>query len=161
MVKVKQSHYRPGQAQRVLRKLRFPDFVTTAQDGGRYAPAAFTPRKCSWYSFLLEAESTPGPQCDRKYFMSMKNPLTPAGIEPATFRFVTQHLNHCATGVPRFWYDVSEYRVSCVPGTGARAFFSPHWSTNSKKRAVLHARLTCSNPLPVDRCISLSWTACS
>ena len=34
-VKVKQFHYRPRQAQRVLRKLRFPDFVTTAQDGGR------------------------------------------------------------------------------------------------------------------------------
>ena len=32
--------------------------------------------------------------------MSMKNPLTPAGIEPATFRFVAQHLNHCATEVP-------------------------------------------------------------
>ena len=30
----------------------------------------------------------------------MKNPLTPAGIEPATFRFVTQYLNHCATAVP-------------------------------------------------------------
>ena len=30
----------------------------------------------------------------------MKNPLTPAGIEPATFRIVTQHLNHCATAVP-------------------------------------------------------------
>ena len=46
------------------RKLRFPDFVTTAQNGGRlspYAPAAFTPKKYSWYSFLLEAESTPGP----------------------------------------------------------------------------------------------------
>ena len=26
-----------------------------------YAPAAFTPKKCSWYSFPLEAESTPGP----------------------------------------------------------------------------------------------------
>ena len=25
--------------------------------------------------------------------MSMKNPLTPAGIEPATFRFVAHHLN--------------------------------------------------------------------
>ena len=32
--------------------------------------------------------------------MSIKNPLIPAGIEPATFRFVAQHLNHCATAVP-------------------------------------------------------------
>ena len=32
--------------------------------------------------------------------MSMKNPLTPAGIEPATFRLVAQYLNHCATAVP-------------------------------------------------------------
>ena len=30
----------------------------------------------------------------------MKNQLTPAGIEPATFRFVAQHLNHCAAAVP-------------------------------------------------------------
>ena len=81
------------------RKLGFPHFVTTAQP---YAPAAFTPRKCSWYSFLLEAESTPGRE--------WKNPLTPAGIEPATFRFVAQHLNHCATAVlfpgkrPRNYY---------------------------------------------------------
>ena len=44
------------------RKLRFSDFMTTAQDGGKpYAPAAFTPRKYSWYSFLLEVESTSGP----------------------------------------------------------------------------------------------------
>ena len=26
--------------------------------------------------------------------------MTPAGIEPATFRFVAQHLSHCATAVP-------------------------------------------------------------
>jgi len=31
----------------------------------------------------------------------MKNPLTPSGIEPAAFLFVSQHLNHCATAVPR------------------------------------------------------------
>ena len=47
------------------RMSRFPDFMTTEQDGGKichsYAPAAFTPKKYSWYSFLLEAESTPGP----------------------------------------------------------------------------------------------------
>ena len=30
----------------------------------------------------------------------MKNPLTPAGIEPATFRIVAQHFNHRATAVP-------------------------------------------------------------
>ena len=35
----------------------------------------------------------------------MKDPLTPAGIEPATFRFVAQHLNHCATGVPKIIID--------------------------------------------------------
>jgi len=32
----------------------------------------------------------------------MKVPLTLAGIEPATFRFIAQHLNHCATAVPLF-----------------------------------------------------------
>ena len=25
--------------------------------------------------------------------------MKPAGIEPATFRFVAQHINHCATAV--------------------------------------------------------------
>ena len=60
----------PGVAQRVPRKLRFPDFMTTAQDGGRLSPAAFTPRKYSWYSFLLEAQSTPGRAIGR--IMSLK-----------------------------------------------------------------------------------------
>jgi hypothetical protein len=46
-------------AKRVPEKLRFLDYVTKAQDGGKLA--AFTPRKCSWYSFLLEADSNPGP----------------------------------------------------------------------------------------------------
>jgi len=37
-----------------------------------HAPAAFTPRKCSWYSFLLEAESTPGPEYKRKDYVNEK-----------------------------------------------------------------------------------------
>jgi len=30
----------------------------------------------------------------------MKSPLIPPGIEPATFRFVAQHMCHCGTAVP-------------------------------------------------------------
>ena len=37
------------------------------------------------------------------FYVNEKLPMTPAGIEPATFRFVAQHLNHCAT-VP--WYCI-------------------------------------------------------
>jgi hypothetical protein len=47
------------------RKLRFPDLLTKAQDGGKVVSLThrphLPPRKYSWYSFLLEAESTPGP----------------------------------------------------------------------------------------------------
>jgi len=46
------------------RKLRLPDLVTTAQDGGRLSAlrtGRLYPRKYSLYSFMLEAESTPGP----------------------------------------------------------------------------------------------------
>jgi len=47
------------------RILGFPDFMKTAQDVGkvvslRHRPP-YPPRKYTWYSFLLEAESTPGP----------------------------------------------------------------------------------------------------
>jgi hypothetical protein len=33
-----------------------------------------------------------------------KIPMTPSGIEPVTFWFVAQHLNHCATAVPQVEY---------------------------------------------------------
>jgi hypothetical protein len=33
--------------------------------------------------------------------MSIKNYMTPSGIEPATFRFVAQYFDHSGTAVPR------------------------------------------------------------
>ena len=51
----------------------------------------------------------------------MKNSLTPAGIEPATFRFVAQHLNHCATAVPNTRVSQS-YTVPSFPGTATGHF---------------------------------------
>ena len=47
------------------RKLRFPDFMTTAQDGGKVVILThrppLPPSKYTRYSFLLGAESTPEP----------------------------------------------------------------------------------------------------
>ena len=39
--------------------------------------------------------------------MRTKNPLTPAGIEPATYRLVAQRLNHCATVVTRIQEELN------------------------------------------------------
>jgi hypothetical protein len=58
------------------RRLRLPDFKTIGiwrrQDCQSYAPSAFIHRNYSWYSFLLEAESTPGPECGRKGYINDK-----------------------------------------------------------------------------------------
>jgi hypothetical protein len=60
---------------------------------------AFTPRKCSWYSFSLGSESTPGPWYGRKEYVT-ENPVTPTGIDHGTVRLVAQLLNHYATPGP-------------------------------------------------------------
>jgi hypothetical protein len=37
-----------------------------------------------------------------------KIPMTPSGIEPATFLFVAQYLNHCASAVPPYFNVLSK-----------------------------------------------------
>jgi hypothetical protein len=46
-----------------------------------------------------------------------KNPVTPLGIEPATFRFVAKSLNHYATAKFR---DVASLNVSFHTGFGGK-----------------------------------------
>jgi len=58
------------------RKLRYPDFTTSVQDGGKVVRPthrlSLPPRKYTWYSFLLEAESTPGSWFDQKDYVTEK-----------------------------------------------------------------------------------------
>ena len=51
------------------RRLRITDFKTIGTKSHTHRPPLPT-RKYSWYPFLLEAESTSGPQCGRKDYVN-------------------------------------------------------------------------------------------
>ena len=76
-IKKKPSRNRPGVAQRVpgvLVSQIFMTFGTWRWWGYQpHAPAAFNPRKCSWYSFPPGAESAPGPWYGRKVYVNEKS----------------------------------------------------------------------------------------
>ena len=79
------------------RKLRFPDYMTTAQDGGKVVSLTYRP-PFSLGNAPLVLIYVRG-WVDQKD-CQWKIQITPPWIEPATFRFVAQHLNHCATAAP-------------------------------------------------------------
>jgi hypothetical protein len=79
--------------------------LTTAQDGGKVVSPTYRPHLPQEIFLVLICVRG---WVDRRAivrsegFMSMKFPITPSGIEPATFRFVAHYLNHCATAVPQY-----------------------------------------------------------
>ena len=57
------------------RRLEIPNFKSRHMKVVRLSALCtgrLYPRKYSWYSFLLEAESTPGPYCGRKDYVNEK-----------------------------------------------------------------------------------------
>jgi hypothetical protein len=65
-----------------------------------------------------------------------KNPMTPSGIEPATFQFVAQNLNHCATAVPN---------ILLYYGTTARHICGPSLTETSLCCTYLYKRTGVQN----------------
>ena len=98
--------------------------------------------------------------------------LTPLGIEPATFRFVTQHLNHCATAVPQCVGSIlgksnSIAVPACPPNTPASLSKSMNYNTirsklvgRSKKPQAWEGETKSQECLVTSRGITLT-TSCS
>ena len=86
------------------RNLMFPDFVTTAHDECKVV--SFTHRtplpqgNALGTHFCWRLSQPHGHSAIGRILRQRKIPMTPVGIETATFWFAAQHLNHCATASP-------------------------------------------------------------
>ena len=107
--------------------------MTKAQDGGKFVSLTHRPflppgnvPGIHFYQRLIRPQ---GRSAIGTILCQWKIPKALAGIEPVTFWFVAQHLNHCATAVPEC------YLVVCTKHE------APHYSVFSSLLLTAHSRV--------------------
>ena len=112
----------------------------SAHEGGEVSLThrpTLPPRKCSWYSFSLGTESTPGPWYGRKEYVTEKSSDT-TGIDPGTVRQVALRLNHCATPGPM-------QGCTCLKFCVKHTFYANYYIALSALSVQCHAYVSSPN----------------
>jgi hypothetical protein len=114
--KVKQSHYRPWQVLRVPEGWGSQILRQSAHEGGKVVSpthrSPLTPGNIPGTHFCYTLNQPQGHSAAGR-IVSMKNPVTPSGIELVTFRFVAQCLNHYASTCPVSLHNNKQKRRGC------------------------------------------------
>ena len=105
-VEVKQSHNRPGVAERVPGGLGSQVSRHLTHEGGEVSLTHRPPLTPGMFLVLIFTRGWVYPRAmvRSEGNMSLKNPVTPPGIDPGTVRPVAQRLNHYDTPCPIIWY---------------------------------------------------------
>jgi hypothetical protein len=104
-IKVKESHNRPSVAQRVPGGLGSQISWRSAREGGEVVNFTHRPPLPPVMFLVLICTRgwvNPRAMVRSEGNISLKNPVTPPGIDPRTVQLVAQHLNHYATPGPTF-----------------------------------------------------------
>jgi hypothetical protein len=106
------------------RRLRLPHFKTvgTWRLSALRTGRLYLPRKYSWYSFLLDAESTPGPWCGRKDYVNEKFQWHHRESSPRPTGLWHNASTNCATACPDVMICRILKRHSCLATHGLTSY---------------------------------------
>ena len=83
--------------------------------------------------------------------------MTPAGIKPATFRFVARHLNHCAAAVPAL-YVATEIGLQRAEQGERPEFWLNNCTSNTTRLQPQQCRTVFFKHLHCPELIASRWT---